>query len=228
MAKLRLGFNSVIAILCVVLVVLLVHIFYPKREDFFVSCTKGNDKKYNRKHRISDYYYDLEKNKFVKGVADRQPGKFEEEQIFKVLVNGGNQKNLKSQRACKRYRAGPVNGYRNRYFDTDTQQWTRCPKNTTYSTNEMINEGAITCLPCPTNYEDYQYLRNIDANNDCPVIDAPPPATTKAPDMSYEDCKTIIDIGGWWNTCKRVKEGTRDPNPNFINDCVENGACGKK
>ena len=79
MVKLRLGLNSVIAVLCVVLVVLLVHFFYSKKEDFYAS----SGLKVQLKSPNSPEDLTCERYKRSKRRGRKAPGFREKKSVFK-------------------------------------------------------------------------------------------------------------------------------------------------
>ena len=223
MTKLRLGLNSVIAVLCVVLVVLLVYIFYPKREEFLVKCSKQKSgkkkKKYRRKQRELNLVLDLDSGIIKNSDRNSNPNL-----KFSVFRDGGGQQLISWKNACESYRRPPNSA--NKAFSRQRGKWFKCPKRT-YTTKNMVRNGTLQCLDCPQDFQGRENLRNLmDGKSGCVNITTQAPTTqaptNKAPDMSYDDCKDFMfHIWGEEAICDTA-------NPQFIKDCLDNGACNEK
>ena len=178
MAKFSSGLNSVIAVLCIVLVALLVHIFYPKREEFddpiggYVNCSKKSgyqggwvalpaispfiaattkNKPYMRTHERKNRFFKIKKGEIIELDDTMLSNKFRypNNQRFTVFRDGGKYQNLEHEE-CKRYRNRMkiTKPISGQFFNTKKGKWEDCEEGT-FATSEMVKEGNLECLPCP-------------------------------------------------------------------------------
>ena len=148
------------ALIFLIILILLIHSIFFRKEDFYIQCSKqGKDNKYKRKQKEVSKYLDTKSNSIQPYTNTSSADK-----LFRIIEDDKNGTQILSHDKCNQYQKKDKSDKTNKKWEIskNSVNLVNCEGSSestplgTYSTNSMIKEGNINCIACPyENVSDY-------------------------------------------------------------------------